>query len=61
MIAAPYPLGVALLGFGTVGRAVAARLVAGVHPGVRLRRICTRRVDAVRAASTWIPPDVSWT
>jgi homoserine dehydrogenase len=61
VIAAPSPLGVALLGFGTVGRAVAARLVTAGHPALRLRRICTRRVEASRASAPWIPPDVSWT
>jgi homoserine dehydrogenase len=50
---------VALLGFGTVGRAVATILQGGSFPGLRLQAIYNRRVDRKRVP--WISPPVCWT
>lgn len=57
--AAPRPCRVALLGFGTVGRAVATILQAGSFPQLRLEFIYNRRVDRKRVP--WISPHVRWT
>jgi homoserine dehydrogenase len=54
------PLGtrVALLGFGTVGSAVARRLTAGTHPHLELTHIYDRRAATKRHA---LPSPVAWT
>jgi homoserine dehydrogenase len=50
---------VALLGFGTVGQAVARILCSGELPQVRLTHIFNRNVDAKRV--DWVPSSVRWT
>ena len=50
---------VALLGFGTVGRAVAQILTERPPAGVRLTHIYNRNVARKRA--DWVAPDVVWT
>lgn len=55
---------VALVGFGTVGRAVAkilceASLFGGGDRGLRLTHICNRNVE--RKKQSWVPGDVIWT
>jgi homoserine dehydrogenase len=50
---------VALLGFGTVGQAVARILSSGEVPDVRLTHICTRHVS--RKQVDWVPSSVCWT
>lgn len=50
---------VALLGFGTVGQAVARILCSGEVPGVRLTHIFNRNVARKRA--DWVPSSVRWT
>ena len=55
----PRPCRVALLGFGTVGRAVATILQGGSFPQLRLEFIYNRRVDRKRVP--WVSPDVRWT
>ena len=50
---------VGIVGFGTVGRAVARILAAGAHPGVRLTHVCNRNVARKRV--DWAGPDVVWT
>lgn len=52
-------LSIALLGFGTVGRAVARVLASGRHPSLRLLLIFNREVARKRV--TWVPPEVVWT
>ncbi len=49
---------VAIVGFGTVGRAVARILTEGVD-GLRLTHIFNRGIDRKRVA--WTSPDVRWT
>lgn len=49
---------VALIGFGTVGRAVAKILVETPDTGLRLTRICNRNVE--RKKQPWVPSDVIW-
>ncbi len=49
---------VGLIGFGTVGQAVARRLTNGRDSRVRLVRVCTRRGG--RARRGWLPPSVGW-
>jgi homoserine dehydrogenase len=49
---------VAIVGFGTVGQAVARILVTSPGP-LRLTHICNRHVERKRA--DWVPPDVVWT
>lgn len=61
MTAAAPPVDVALLGFGTVGRAVARQLSDGRHASLRLRAVCTRRSCESRTSSPWVAPDVVWT
>ena len=53
------PLGVALVGFGTVGQAVARILCNGSHGRLRLTHVCNRRVERKRAS--WVPAGVAWT
>ena len=53
------PRSVALLGFGTVGRAVARILCEQPPPGVRLTHIFNRGVARKRV--DWVPADVVWT
>jgi len=50
---------VALIGFGTVGRAVAKILCEGTHSSLRLTHICNRNVE--RKKQDWVPGDVVWT
>ncbi|OFW26905.1 MAG: homoserine dehydrogenase [Acidobacteria bacterium RIFCSPLOWO2_02_FULL_65_29] len=50
---------VALLGFGTVGQAVARILCSGEVPQVQLTHIFNRNVDAKRV--DWVPASVRWT
>ncbi|PYX30852.1 MAG: homoserine dehydrogenase [Acidobacteria bacterium] len=50
---------VALLGFGTVGRAVGKILCERNDPTLRLTHICNRNVE--RKKQSWVPPDVIWT
>jgi homoserine dehydrogenase len=53
------PARVALLGFGTVGQAVARILCEGELPQVRLTHIFNRNVARKRA--DWVPASVDWT
>lgn len=53
------PVGVGLIGCGTVGSTVAKRLTGGEYEGLRLVRICER--DASRPRPSWLDPDVEWT
>jgi homoserine dehydrogenase len=50
---------VALIGFGTVGRAVAKIVCENGSPILRLTHICNRNVE--RKKQPWVPPDVTWT
>lgn len=50
---------VALLGFGTVGRAVAKILCEGSDGSLRLTHICNRNFE--RKKQPWVPGDVIWT
>jgi homoserine dehydrogenase len=50
---------VALIGFGTVGGAVAKILCDGHARGLRLTHICNRNVE--RKKQPWVPADVVWT
>ncbi|HYM75546.1 MAG TPA: homoserine dehydrogenase [Candidatus Dormibacteraeota bacterium] len=50
---------IALIGFGTVGRAVAKILVESGNLSLRLTHICNRNVE--RKKQDWIPGDVVWT
>ncbi len=50
---------VALIGFGTVGRAVAKILCESGDKSLRLTHICNRNVE--RKKQTWVPADVVWT
>jgi homoserine dehydrogenase len=52
------PLTFALLGFGTVGQAV-ARLVLSTHPKLRLTHVFNRNIERKRV--DWVPGDVVWT
>jgi len=61
MSASVSPVGVALVGFGTVGRAVARLLAEGRHPAVVLRAVCTHRAAHARRTAPWIGRDVVWT
>ena len=47
-----------LIGFGTVGQAVARRLTGGRDSRVRLVRVCTRAGGRPRPA--WLPRSVGW-
>ena len=57
------PCRVALIGFGTVGRAVAKILCENRDSGLRLTQICNRNVEKKKQAggSNNIPADVIWT
>jgi len=50
---------VALIGFGTVGRAVARILCEGSDGSLRLTHICNRNVE--RKKQPWVPRHVVWT
>jgi len=50
---------VALIGFGTVGRAVARIICENKDSGLRLTHICNRKVE--RKKQPWVPSDVIWT
>jgi len=50
---------IALIGFGTVGRAVAKILCESGNPSLRLTHICNRNVQ--RKKQDWVPADVIWT
>ena len=50
---------IALIGFGTVGRAVAKILCESGSPALRLTQICNRNVQ--RKKQDWVPTDVIWT
>jgi homoserine dehydrogenase len=50
---------VALIGFGTVGRAVAKILCESADHSLRLTHICNRNV--ARKKQPWVPSDVIWT
>jgi homoserine dehydrogenase len=50
---------VALIGFGTVGRAVAKILCENGDSNLRLTHICNRNVE--RKKQPWIPAEVVWT
>ena len=50
---------VALIGFGTVGRAVAKILCERTDHALRLTHICNRNVE--RKKQPWVPNDVVWT
>jgi homoserine dehydrogenase len=50
---------VALIGFGTVGRAVAKILCENSSGSLRLTHICNRNVE--RKKQAWVPGDVVWT
>ena len=52
---------VGLLGFGTVGRAVARILCERRLRQLQLVGICTRRPAHARADAPWVPPQVVWT
>jgi homoserine dehydrogenase len=50
---------VALIGFGTVGRAVAKILCESSDRSLRLTHICNRNVETKK--QRWVPSDVIWT
>ena len=50
---------VALIGFGTVGRAVAKILCESSNSSLQLTHICNRNVE--RKKQEWVPSDVVWT
>ena len=50
---------VALIGFGTVGRAVARILSENRNSSLRLTHICNRNVE--KKKQPWVPSDVIWT
>lgn len=50
---------VALIGFGTVGAAVAKILCAHASPSLRLTHICNRNFE--RKKQPWVPAEVVWT
>lgn len=53
------PCRIALIGFGTVGRAVAKILSESADKSLRLTHICNRNVE--RKKQPWVPDDVIWT
>jgi homoserine dehydrogenase len=53
------PCRVALIGFGTVGRAVAKILGESSDRSLRLTHICNRNVE--RKKQAWVPREVVWT
>jgi homoserine dehydrogenase len=50
---------VALIGFGTVGRAVAKILCENANSSLRLTYVCNRNVE--KKKQPWVPGDVIWT
>ena len=54
-------LGVAIVGFGTVGRSVARIVCSSAHSSLRLTHICNRKIDRKRTETDWVPSDVVWT
>ena len=50
---------VALIGFGTVGRAVAKILGENLGGSLRLTHICNRNVESKK--QSWVPSNVVWT
>ena len=50
---------IALIGFGTVGRAVAKILCENANSSLRLAYICNRNVE--RKKQPWVPSNVLWT
>ena len=54
-------LGVAIVGFGTVGRSVARIVCASDRSSLRLTHICNRQIDRKRTEADWVPSDVVWT
>jgi homoserine dehydrogenase len=50
---------IALIGFGTVGRAVAKILCESHKNSLRLTHICNRNIE--RKKQDWVPSDVIWT
>jgi len=50
---------VGIVGFGTVGQAVARVLSNDGHPSLRLTHVCNRNVTRKRV--DWVSPDVIWT
>ena len=52
-------LKVAIVGFGTVGQAVARLLIGDEHKRLQLTHIANRNID--RKKVDWIPSDVVWT
>lgn len=52
------PLTVGLIGFGTVGRAVARILVERGGRDLRLVGVCTRRPEDARREAPWVPHDI---
>jgi homoserine dehydrogenase len=61
MSAGTRPLGVAIAGFGTVGRSVARLLCEQHQAELRLDTVCTRRPEAGRRDAPWAPAHVRWT
>ena len=55
-----HPCRLALIGFGTVGRAVARILCESGKPSLRLAYICNRNVEKKKQALEF-PSDVVWT
>ena len=55
------PLGVAVVGFGTVGRSVARIISDASHPSLRLTHVCNRGIDRKRSDAGWVPGGVVWT
>lgn len=53
------PSRVGIVGFGTVGQAVARILSSGIHPSLQLTHVCNRQVN--RKVVDWVSPDVVWT
>ena len=55
------PARVALIGLGTVGRAVAKILCERPDPSLRLTHICNRNIEKKRQSSDVNNPDILWT
>lgn len=54
-------LGVAIVGFGTVGRSVARIVCSSDRSSLRLTHICNREIDRKQTEADWVPSDVVWT
>jgi homoserine dehydrogenase len=52
------PASVALVGFGTVGQAVARILCESPHPELRLHAVCNRQIEKKKV--DWVPDEVKW-